>query len=110
MQLDKDFLEESVDRLVELADKAREGDKDARLKCRVLIKAVCLGIQVKLRGDDKKSNPLVKVEFVTGSLFEFSVDLKTGGLSVISNSSTSNKLQAMLIADEKYISNEYRCF
>lgn len=71
--IDQHDIEIWVDELLKLADKAKAGDKAARLKCRILIKSVCKNIVIKLRGHDLKSEPLVTVTFITNEQFEFKV-------------------------------------
>ncbi len=98
-RVDKKSVELMVEKLTELADKARNGDKEARLQCRTLIRAVCSTIQIKLRGDDMKSKPLIEIEFVTGSTFRFKVDLSSGGVSFLNDENDINRKLSSVLTD-----------
>ncbi len=95
--IDQNDLEKWVDELLNLADKAKAGDKAARLKCRTLIKSVCKNIVIKLRGDDLKSEPLVTVTFITDEQFEFRV-ASDGGVRFVDNDMIVNRRLKPLLA------------
>ncbi|MCF7496509.1 recombinase family protein [Vibrio sp. L5-1] len=95
--IDQNDLEKWVDELLNLADKAKAGDKAARLKCRTLIKSVCKNIVIKLRGDDSKSEPLVTVTFITDEQFEFRV-ASDGGVRFVDNDMIVNRRLKPLLA------------
>lgn len=88
--IDQNDIEKWVDELLNLADKAKSGDKAARLRCRTLIKSVCKNIVIKLRGHDSKSEPLVTVTFITNEQFEFRV-ASDGGVRFVDNDMVVNK-------------------
>ncbi|EHH2551022.1 recombinase family protein [Vibrio parahaemolyticus] len=86
-----------VNKLVELADKARVNDKEARLKCRTLINSICKSIVIKLRGHDLKSEPVVTITFVTDEQFEFKVG-KNGAVQFVDNGMAVNRRLKPLLA------------
>ncbi|PMG59194.1 integrase [Vibrio lentus] len=87
-----------VEKLIELADKARADNKDARLKCRTLINSVCKSIVIQLRGHDLKSEPLITITFVTDEQFEFKVG-KDGAVRFIDNDMAVNKRLKPLLTE-----------
>ncbi|HIF9436894.1 TPA: hypothetical protein ACX6SL_001005 [Photobacterium damselae] len=90
LDIDQSDLAKWVDELLNLADKAKAGNKAARLKCRTLIKSVCKNIVIKLRGHDSKSEPLVTVTYITDEQFKFKV-ASDGALRFVDNDMAVNR-------------------